>query len=156
MDDWTHRLYRDFAPDLYRIARSRLGDEALAQDMVQEVFLRLLERRNKLKHHPNPQGWLVKTLDHCILHAVDKRLRETPLTEEGMLPAPAGRGTLDEVLPAQLAEEDKQLLKWFYEDRLSYRELSARLGVPPGTCGTWLYRARARCRKLLEEGGMES
>lgn len=154
MDDWTHRLYRDFAPDLYRIARYRLGDEALAQDMVQEVFLRLLERESKVKHHPNPQGWLVKTLDHCILHAVDKRLRETPLTEEA--PAPEGGESLDEVLPSRLAEEDKQLLKWFYEDGLSYRDLSARLGVPPGTCGTWLYRARARCRKLLEQGGEPS
>ncbi|MCI8415307.1 MAG: sigma-70 family RNA polymerase sigma factor [Ruminiclostridium sp.] len=99
MDDWTHRLYRDFAPDLYRIARYRLGDEAL-------------------------------------------------------LPAPEGGGTLDEVLPTQLAEADKQLLKWFYEEGLSYRDLSARLGVPTGICGTWLYRARARCKKLLEQGGL--
>lgn len=90
MDDWTHRLYRDFAPDLYRIARYRLGDEALAQDLVQEVFLRLLERQDKLKHHPNHQGWLVKTLEYCILHAVDKSLRETPLVDESLLPAPEG------------------------------------------------------------------
>lgn len=60
MDDWTHRLYRDFAPDLYRIARYRLGDEALAQDMVQEVFLRLLERENKLRHHRTPRAGLSK------------------------------------------------------------------------------------------------
>lgn len=38
-----------------------------------------------------------------------------------------------------------------YEEGLTYQEMGRRLGVPPATCGTWLYRARQRCRRYLTE-----
>lgn len=157
MDDPIRTLYADCAPDLFRIAWYRLRDEALAQDVVQEVFVLLLEKEAALKDHPNLRGWLVKTLHYRILHAVDQRLRECPLVDEALLPAQGEGNSLDEILPAQLSPEDKQILKLFYEEGRSYEELSTLLGVPPNTCGTWLYRARMRCKHyLLKEAGKDA
>ena len=34
MDTWIHKLYQDCAADLFRIARHRLQDEHLAQDII--------------------------------------------------------------------------------------------------------------------------
>ena len=82
MDTWIHKLYQDCAADLFRIARHRLQDEQLAQDIVQEVFLLLLERKKELKHHPNHKGWLIKTMDYKILHALEKQARENLRSEE--------------------------------------------------------------------------
>ena len=49
MDEWVHELYQTCAPELFRIARYRLLEEQLAQDLVQEVFLLLLEKKDILK-----------------------------------------------------------------------------------------------------------
>lgn len=151
MDTWIHKLYQDCAANLFRIARCRLQDDQLAQDIVQEVFLLLLERKKELKHHPNQKGWLVKAMDYRILHALEKQGREAPLLD--VYQSPEGGNSLDDLLPAQLSPEEKQLLKLFYEDNLSYQELSDLLGIPPATCGTRLHRARLKCKRYLEKGG---
>ena len=38
---------------------------------------------------------------------------------------------------------------------LSYQEIAAHFEIPVSTCGTWLYRARQRCKQYLtqEKGG---
>ncbi len=155
MDTWIHKLYQDCAADLFRIARYRLQDEQLAQDIVQEVFLLLLERKKELKRHPNQKGWLIKAMDYRILHALEKQGRELPLLE--VYPSPDGdhSQSLDALLPTQLSPEETQLLKLFYEEHLSYQELSEVLGIPPATCGTRLHRARLKCKRYLtqEKGG---
>ncbi|MCI8415308.1 MAG: sigma-70 family RNA polymerase sigma factor [Ruminiclostridium sp.] len=152
MDEWVHELYQTCAPELFRIARYRLLEEQLAQDLVQEVFLLLLEKKDILKEHPNIKGWLMKTLNYRILHAVEQRGREFPLTELSLVPAPSKPDSLDEILPKQLSAKEKHLLKLFYEEGLSYQELSARLGMMPATCGSRLHRARVKCKKYLDEG----
>ncbi len=156
MDTWIHKLYQDCAADLFRIARHRLQDEQLAQDIVQEVFLLLLERKKELKHHPNHKGWLIKTMDYKILHALEKQARECPLLDVHQ--APSFEGSLDELLPPQLSPEEKRLLTLFYGEQLSYQALSEVLGIPPATCGTRLHRARLKCKQYLtqEKGGKKS
>ena len=60
--DWVHQVYDQHAPDLYRLARHRLGDPDLAYDMVQEVFLVLVDRAEDVRSHPNLMAWLITTL----------------------------------------------------------------------------------------------
>lgn len=114
-----------------------------------------------MRKHPNPAGWLRLTLRNKLNHEFARRTtrskHEVPETELAWLPAPGpGDGkTLDELLPRQLSQQDRELLKMAYEDGLTYQEMSQRLAIPPATCGTWLYRARQRCKQYLtqEKGG---
>lgn len=160
-DEWVHQLYLQHAPDLYRIARYRLQDPETAYDLTQEVFLTLLNKAGTMKDHPNPAGWLRCTLRNKLNHELARRLtrarHELPETDLAWLTAPGpGDGkTLDELLPRQLSQQDRQLLKMAYEEGLTYREMSQRLAIPAATCGTWLYRARQRCKHYLtqEKGG---
>lgn len=161
-DDWVHQLYIQYAPDLYRIAKYRLQDPEAAYDLTQEVFLTLLDKGEAMKDHPNPGGWLMVTLRHKLGHVFDRRAaraqHEVPDQALAWLAAPdrQARESLDEILPRQLSQRDKELLKMAYEEGLSYQEMSRRLNVPPATCGTWLYRARQRCKHYLTltEGGI--
>lgn len=158
-EDWVHQLYVQHAPDLYRGAKYRLQDPELAYDLVQEVFLALLDHPGRVKDHPNPGGWLWKTLQHKIAHAVARQgvraRRETGPEALDFLAAPDRPGALEDLLPRQLSPWDRALLKMAYEEGLTYQEMGRRLGVPPATCGTWLYRARQRCKHYLTlpEGG---
>ena len=72
-EDWVRQLYLTHAPDLYRAARYRLQDPELAYDLTQEVFLTLLDKQAQVKHHPNPAGWLWKTLQYKLGHAFSRQ-----------------------------------------------------------------------------------
>ena len=102
-EDWVHALYVRYAPDLYRGAKYRLQDPELAYDLVQEVFLALLDHPGRVKDHPNPGGWLWKTLQHKIAHAVARQgvraRRETGPEALDFLAAPDRPGALEDLLP---------------------------------------------------------
>ena len=112
-EDWVRQLYLTHAPDLYRAARYRLQDPELAYDLTQEVFLTLLDKQAQVKHHPNPAGWLWKTLQYKLGHAFSRQAvrakYEAGQADPDWLPAPlpATGGTLDEILPRQLPERDR-------------------------------------------------
>ena len=156
--DWVRSLYDQYAPDLYRLARHRLKDPDLAHDLVQEVFLTLVDKADQVRDHPKPIAWLLKTMEYKLLQEFDrqekKRNREAPDTELTWLANsydPRAH-SLDEILPAQLTDRERTVLKLIYEEGLTYREAALRLGVPPATCGTWVHRARQKCRDYLKEG----
>ena len=113
-EDWVHQLYVQHAPDLYRVAKYRLQDPELAYDLTQEVFLTLLDHPNRVKGHPNPGGWLRKTLQHKISHALSHRAvrarRDAGAEALDWLPAPDPAAPLEALLPRQLSDRDKARL----------------------------------------------
>ncbi len=157
--EWVHQVYDRHAPELYRLARHRLGDPDLAYDMVQEVFLVLMDRASQVRAHPNLMGWLITTLNHKLLHEFDrqarKRRRELPDTALSWLPdvRDPKAHSLEELLPKDLPQRDRTVLKLVYEEGLTYREAAERLHIPPATCGTWLHRAKQRCKSYLTKEG---
>jgi RNA polymerase sigma-70 factor (ECF subfamily) len=61
------QVHDHFYPDLYRYAHYRLSDPALAQDLVSEVFLHLLEAVHKGRGPKNTlRGWLMGTLSNLV------------------------------------------------------------------------------------------
>lgn len=155
--DWVRTVYEEHAPELYRLASHRLRDPDLARDLTQEVFLTLLDRAEQVRDHPKIMGWLVTTLNYKIRHELDRRAdqarRQAPAEVLDWLPDrrdPHAR-SLDQVLPRQLSQRDRTVLKLIYEEGLTRRQAARVLGVSPDTCGTWIYRARQRCKACLSQ-----
>lgn len=149
---WFDGLYRQYMPRMLIVARRRLEDQSLAEEVVHEAFLRLWERREDplLQAHPNMGGWLMKTTDLLILN-ISRRQTALPLTDElaAVLETPAPAPGLEECLPAELSTEDKHLLCCRYQDGLSDDAMARMLGITPAACRVRLCRARRRCAKLL-------
>lgn len=78
-------LYETEYPTLFRIACASGLGRSFADDMVQESFQALLERRDdpKVAEHENLQGWLVVTLRNKIATELQRKWRhvEQPLSE---------------------------------------------------------------------------
>lgn len=151
---WLHTLYMTHAETLYRVARFRLGDPDRAEDLVHSVFLAAAEKISLLQRHENPRAWLLRALNYELSHEfarLEKERKSLPLedTAKGIPAGPPPSLGLAELLPAQLSPRDREVLLLYYEEGLSYQELADRLGVPVSTCGTWLSRAKVRCRGLL-------
>lgn len=147
-------LYEQNAAKMLRYATYQLRNHAVAEELVEEAFVRLLQRWGDLTEHPNLPGWLWKTLQHLILTEVKLAHyhREIPLD-----PAlsPAAPTVVDEpltdALPEGLTQWERDVLLLFYEEELSHKEMALRLGISEMNSRTRLFRAKTRCKKLLEE-----
>jgi RNA polymerase sigma-70 factor (ECF subfamily) len=65
---------------LYRMARSLVRDDDRAQDLVQQAFLRALERRGTFRGG-DPAAWLRRILWNLSIDQVRRRVRELPVEE---------------------------------------------------------------------------
>ena len=157
--DWDSRftaLYQTNAPKLFAYALRQLRDRGLAEELVEEAFVRLLQQREALTGHPNLEGWLWKTLQHLILTEVKlaRHRREVPLEDANTWAAPAEEGdSLEEVLPPGLSDGERELLLLFYGEGRSHQEIARRLGISEMNSRTRLFRAKNHCKKLLEKIG---
>lgn len=111
------RLFHTWATPLAAIARRMLQHEALCQDVVQEVFIKVWLNRDKLGEVEKLSAWLRKiTINQCLQAleknaANDKRLADlqlvqsvTPREEQGVLELKELRHIIDHTiasLPAQ-------------------------------------------------------
>ena len=154
---WVKELYERNAPRMYTVALRRLEDAEEAQNIVQEAFLALLEKIEVVKCHPNPAGWLMKAVRFLILQSIDSQQslenHEVELDDKTfqISASPVQLLPLRDMLPPGLSQREQDLLVWFFEDRLTYEEISAHLKIPILTCRTQMFRAKKHYRKLSEK-----
>ena len=69
-------VYDRYFPDVYRYVRYRLGDETLAEDIVSDVFVRLLDAVQK-RSGPviNLHSWLMGVANHLVTDHIRQRYR---------------------------------------------------------------------------------
>jgi len=149
---------------LFRIAFRVIGDAASAEDVRQNVFLRLLESTDAL---PRPElfgAWIRRcTINEALLHlrkqhthrrALDRLAAQGKFTEIGH------PGTLDEAEDAtrlklalsQLHPEQRAMLALRFDEGLSFQELADVLGRPCSTVKSQVTRAIAQLRMNLGAG----
>ena len=143
-------LYEKEYPTLFRIAcASGLGQD-FADDMVQETFRTLLEKRDdpKVANHENLQGSLIITLRNKIASEMQRRWRhmEQPLEELSAVSEAGYEPAFRDSLPRQLTEDEKDLLCMFYEMQLSHRKIGQILGISEAASRMRLIRARIAMR----------
>src|SRR5438874_8484518 len=146
---------------LYTVAYRLTGNREDAEDLVQEVLLRV--RRGLETYRPGSmEGWLSRIATNAFLDDVRRRRRrpEDRLPEEPdwVLPSSAAA---DDALAAEMLSEDVQdALRRLPEDLraavvlcdvvgLPYQEIGEALGVPVGTVRSRIHRGRALLREAL-------
>lgn len=138
-------LAEQYAGMLYRLAYARTGSRADAEDVMQEVFVRLLRARPEFRDEEHAKAWLLRVGARCaadVLRAPWRR-REGPL-DDGL---PAPEPVL--ALPAQY----RMAVHLYYYEELSVAEITAVLGKSEGAVKSRLFRARALLRRYLKEDG---
>src|SRR5437764_6306673 len=83
-------LYRRHAPDAARLAYLITGDRALAEDLVQDAFVRMVGRFQDLRNPDAFAAYLRRTVVN-LSHSHFRRLRveRAYVAREGARPAPA-------------------------------------------------------------------
>lgn len=161
---------------VYRTLYQVVGNAEDAQDLAQEVFVKLFRSLSSYRGDAAFTTWLHRltlNLSFDWLRARKRRPLSVPLEpppdrEEARAPEPVSpdEGPEELALRAerrenlrkailQLSDDYREVVLLYHFHHLSYQQIGERLGVPVRTVETRLYRARAQLRRLLTsaEGG---
>lgn len=148
--EWFSGLYTACYSKMYRVAYRLTGSAETAEELVQDAFMLALFRRDTVASHPKPEAWLMVTLVNLVKNE-RRRKSSNELSLEDLFhtPAPETSHGIEELLPTDLPEEDKQVLKWRFEEELSHKEIGDRLGISENGSRSRVFRAIQRCKDLL-------
>ena len=147
-------LYAELAGPLYRFALSYLGQQADAEDAVQEACLSAFRNRANLRKGTSFQSWLFTITANRCRDILRGRSRVTPVDpDDGALasvsdaPFDADAGTLLDVLN----ETDRQIVTLSVLGDYTGEEIGEMLGMKPSTVRSRLAREKKKCRQEWEE-----
>ena len=144
-------LYKSIYNRLYFFARNFLMDEALADDIVQEVFLGLWNKGKEMREDiPLERYLFISTRNLCVdyhrrLNILDKYQKHL-MEAVAMVYFPYGgeeteRAVKVRELLDELPDMQRQVLKLSIWEGLKYKEVAERLNIAEGTVHTHIKRA---------------
>lgn len=149
-EEYITRVVEQYSPMLLRLALTRVNCAADAEDVVQEVFLKLLTAQPRFRDGEHERAWLIRA---TLNRAIDLRraacARDIPLedAEEAAAPEPPQLLSAVQALP----EKYSTVIHLYYYEGYNIWEIAKLLGLPAPTVGTRLSRGRAKLKELLKE-----
>jgi RNA polymerase sigma-70 factor (ECF subfamily) len=152
-------LFQEHYVLVYRTAYGVTGRVEDAEDVVQTLFLRLLQREQPRDFLKNPRAYLYRAAVNQSLTVVRtrQRLESTQASEELATSIPARASDRAEELHRKLYEaiatlnpKAASILILRYLHNYSDADIAKLLGTSRGVIAVTLYRSRARLKKLLD------
>jgi len=154
-------LVRRYAGLVYSVAKRRLANANLAEDVTQIVFIRFAKNPPKLQSDAELAAWLHRTTVNVTIDTWRSETRRSnrekqtivmePTTSENTLWEELSPN-LDEALN-QLKDEDRHALMLRFFDRKAMREIGTALGVSEDAAKMRVSRALEQMRTQLGVGG---
>lgn len=146
------RLYGHFYVPMRKYAVLRVNDVMVADDLVQNVWLKVAKRLRILQDASLFRSWLYKALRWEITdwqRKFSKEVLTSEFSEAVSENAEVAESGTTLALLKQLGPDEKDIAELFYISDLSVREISLIVGVPQGTVKSRLSRVREQLRRLI-------
>lgn len=149
----VEELYASHRDAVFRVALRVTRNAADAEDVVQNVFLRMLRNEAQPDPRRSPGAYLRRAAANASIDLIRKRAQRSetiipphhPAVEEGWME----RRRLQQVI-AQLPPRNAELFELHYRDGYLCEELADRLKMHTGTVKSRLHRIRATLQKQLQ------
>jgi RNA polymerase sigma-70 factor (ECF subfamily) len=152
---------------LFRYLLMVTGNRAVAEDLFQETWLRVLERGYQYRPEWKFEVWLLSVARHLM---IDASRRKKGLSLEGLMDPEAGTGfepvavgpsPLETVMVGEAGERlarllgripaaHREVLTLRFQEELSLEEIAAIVRAPLSTVKSRLYRGLEALRTLME------
>jgi RNA polymerase sigma-70 factor, ECF subfamily len=156
------RLVDRYSQKVFHLAFSMLRNETQAEDMTQEILLRVWKGLSGFHGEAALSTWIYAISRNTCLTELKKRaahptisLQEPGFEETAQsftalqTTGPTGGIEMDvDHMLNQLQEKYRQVITLFYLEQKSYEDISQLLDVPLGTVKTFLYRAKKELLKI--------
>ncbi|OQP66106.1 RNA polymerase sigma factor [Niastella populi] len=150
-------LYQRYTPALYPFVKSLCNDDALCEDIVQEIFIRIWDNRAKATDIKQVRSYLYKSAKNRFLNELRKQKNERTViknrlfntidteTPEQQLTFKEGMRLGDEAL-ARLSPKRRIIVEMSTREGLSLDEISLRVGASKNVVKKLLYSGLATIR----------
>jgi RNA polymerase sigma-70 factor (ECF subfamily) len=148
-------LWKESSAKLGQFIRSRVEDPATAEDILQEVFLKLQGRLDELDDPAKAQGWLFLVARNAVIDHYRTRKKTTALTDSLPAEPPTVNAEMEELHAAfhrlidQLPARYREALVLTEFEGLTQEQLAKRLGISVSGAKSRVQRARAQLKELL-------
>jgi RNA polymerase sigma factor (sigma-70 family) len=164
-EQWFEQLVSSVGGDLLRFLRSRLNQGDAAQDLAQEVYLRLL-RMDDVSLIRNPRSFVIHLAAHAA-HEWRMLARNRLQHSEDDLPVliaedsdPAEKMEIEQRVDrlarvlGTLSPKRQAVVLMHRRDGMTYQEIAARMNLSVGMVKKHLARGLAECHKQMNDPGM--
>ncbi len=149
-------LYRRFHDNLKRFILHRLSDEAAAEDLLQEVFLRIHSRIDSLVDSSRVESWVFQIARNLIIDYYRSKKETEQIDESALSVEPEPEADASEHLAPAIREFINELPEPYREaliltefEGISQKELAERLGLSFSGAKSRVQRARAMLKDML-------
>mgnify|MGYP003018922457 CR=1 FL=1 len=130
---------------------SRIDRPDEAEDVVQDVFEKLLRYEGRFESEEHLKAWLLRVaINRCRDLTRAARQKDTELDENIPAPDPTEDGSVLDAVRA-LPENYRNAVYLHYYEGYTAAEVGRMLGAPTNTVLSWLRRARAQLHTMLKE-----
>ena len=146
---------------LFRFSFNMSNDEKEAEDVVQEVFIKLWKQRDNIDQINNIEAWCMRVTRNLSIDKLRSKHRRTEGFKEGFdmkddAPSPyqktAGSDIFSKIkkLMKKLPEKQRMVMELRDIEGFSYQEVAEALEISLDQVKVNIYRARLAMRKELE------
>ena len=148
--DELERLMEEYAPVVFRNALAMCCNVDTAQDITQQTFLLLLEKRPRFSYREQLLTWLLRTARKVASY--EHRKNKSIALNDIALP-PVTDKTAFELLDLLegLSEALREVTVLFYVEDMSVDDIACVLGISRSAVKTRLFRAREALEKMYKE-----
>src|ERR1017187_8014459 len=155
-DEAARRLYRKYRMELFRFGFHVLHDQGLAEEMVQETFIKFCQRAGSYDASRGPvRGWLLFTVRPTAYY-IARRPSSRRLLPVEDFQLPPQYDSVDQTLTVLTVDQALDRLPSIYgdvmrlvRDGFTHSEIAGRLGIPIGTVKSRMARAAGTLRAEL-------
>lgn len=157
-------LYERYAAALLRFTDRMLGSRADAEEVTQEVFVKMITRADQYDGRASVSSWLFAIGANACRDRLRRSRRGTVVPVEALEEAPSREESVDVHLVdaerrtavrralARLSEEQREALVLARYHGMPYAEIARVLGISEGAVKTRVFRAMETLKALFSEG----
>ncbi|MFT4669698.1 MAG: RNA polymerase sigma factor (sigma-70 family) [Ulvibacter sp.] len=154
------RLYKQYCDGMIIVAQRYVTDRALAEDAMQEAFIKAFQKINQFKGDVTFGAWLKRIVINTCLDAIKaKKIEVEPIREEviGIAEEDDDWSVSDETTVAEITSAIAELpesyavvVRLFLLEGFDHKEISEILGITESASRTNLHRGKLKLKESLK------
>jgi RNA polymerase sigma-70 factor, ECF subfamily len=149
-------IYKEFRQPLKSFIVKRIRDEASAEDLVHDVFLKIHDRIDSLKEPEKLPAWIYQIARNSIIDSFRRGQRTADASDSllgleqiDMMDTPPDLNRLVRTMIERLPKQDKEVLLLSDFEGIKHAEIAKRFGISLSGAKSRVQRARKKLKDLL-------
>jgi len=160
MEKNINSIWNDFRSELLYYIKAKVKDEYAAEDILQEVFIKVYKNINQLVDQSKLKPWLYKTTNNTIIDFYRMKKQNTveldevediPTTEDRMENMNEEIAKCIKSILCKLPDKYEEALKLYEFKGMKHKEISEKLNISLSGSKTRIQRARNKLKEILME-----